>query len=140
MHAVNGKGAGPARRSNPVVPTAEVPDPPESVAAEALPDGTVKIVWPAANGQGNTIAKYAVTAASAGATAPVGESRKGELIVPAGELRVRHAVRVHRRLGQRQGRRLEGVAGQQHGRAVRGARRSRRHAGGHRRRARHAST
>ncbi|WP_407938851.1 fibronectin type III domain-containing protein [Micromonospora rubida] len=86
VHAVNAKGDGPARASNPVTPTAAVPDPPASVTAEARPDGTVLVKWPAANGQGNTIAKYAVTAASAGANAPVGESAKTELVVPAGEL------------------------------------------------------
>ncbi|MDG4826641.1 fibronectin type III domain-containing protein [Asanoa sp. WMMD1127] len=86
VHAVNGKGAGPAKRSNPVMPTAEVPDPPAAVTAEARPDGTVRVSWPAADGQGNRIAKYSVTAASAGATAPAGETAKTELVVPAGEL------------------------------------------------------
>ncbi|MBB5825556.1 fibronectin type III domain-containing protein [Micromonospora carbonacea] len=86
VHAVNAKGDGPARSSNPVTPTAAVPDPPSGVTAEARPDGTVLVKWPAANGQGNTIAKYAVTATSAGANAPAGESTKTELVVPAGEL------------------------------------------------------
>ncbi|TDC77475.1 fibronectin type III domain-containing protein [Micromonospora sp. KC606] len=86
VHAVNAKGAGPARRSNPVTPTAAVPDPPAGVTAEARPDGTVRVTWPAANGQGNTIARYAVTATSAGTNAPVGESTRTELVVPAGEL------------------------------------------------------
>ncbi|MEU8263141.1 fibronectin type III domain-containing protein [Micromonospora sp. NPDC048999] len=86
VYAVNAKGDGPARKSNPVTPTAEVPDPPASVTAEARPDGTVVVTWPEANGQGNTIARYAVTAASAGATAPVGESAKTELVIPAGQL------------------------------------------------------
>ncbi|MEQ4299844.1 fibronectin type III domain-containing protein [Plantactinospora sp. B6F1] len=86
VHAVNAKGAGPAKRSNPVVPTSEVPDPPASVTAEERPDGTVVVRWPAANGQGYKINKYAVTAISAGANAPVGESTKTELVIPAGEL------------------------------------------------------
>ncbi|SCG68583.1 fibronectin type III domain-containing protein [Micromonospora humi] len=86
VHAVNAKGDGPARRSNPVVPTAEVPDPPAEVTAEARPDGTVRVSWPAANGQGNKVARYAVTATSAGASAPAGESPKTELVVPAGQL------------------------------------------------------
>lgn len=86
VHAVNAKGDGPARKSNPVTPTAAVPDPPASVTAEARPDGTVLVKWPAANGQGNTITKYAVTASSAGATAPAGESPKTELVIPAGQL------------------------------------------------------
>ncbi|HEU4422750.1 MAG TPA: fibronectin type III domain-containing protein, partial [Pilimelia sp.] len=37
VHAVNAKGAGPKRQSNPVVPTAEVPDPPATINAEARP-------------------------------------------------------------------------------------------------------
>ncbi|MFB9238722.1 fibronectin type III domain-containing protein [Plantactinospora siamensis] len=86
VHAVNGKGAGPDRMSNPVVPTSEVPDPPVSVTAEARPDGTVRVTWPEANGQGYDIAKYAVTAVSVGATAPAGESRKNELVVRPGDL------------------------------------------------------
>ncbi|WP_309232417.1 fibronectin type III domain-containing protein [Micromonospora tarensis] len=86
VHAVNAKGAGPPRNSNPVTPTAAVPDPPASVTAQARPDGTVLVKWPAANGQGNTIARYAVTASSAGTNAPAGESTKTELVVPAGEL------------------------------------------------------
>lgn len=86
VHAVNAKGAGRARTSNPVVPTSEVPDPPASVTAEARPDGTVRVSWPAANGQGYDIMKYAVTAVSAGATAPVGESTGTELVVPASDL------------------------------------------------------
>ncbi|MFG3299746.1 fibronectin type III domain-containing protein [Micromonospora chersina] len=87
VHAVNAKGDGPARKSNPVTPTAAVPDPPASVTAEARPDGTVLMKWPAANGQGNTVTKYAVTASSAGATAPAGESPKTELVIPAGQLK-----------------------------------------------------
>ena len=86
VHAVNAKGDGPARRSNPVVPTAEVPDPPTAVTAEARPDGTVRVSWPEANGQGNKVARYAVTATSAGASAPAGESPKPELVLPAGQL------------------------------------------------------
>ncbi|WP_232534336.1 fibronectin type III domain-containing protein [Plantactinospora sp. KBS50] len=86
VHAVNGKGAGPDRTSNPVVPTSEVPDAPESVTAQARPDGTVLVRWPAANGQGYDITKYAVTSVSAGTTAPVGDSKKTELVIRAGEL------------------------------------------------------
>lgn len=86
VHAVNEKGSGPKKQSNPVVPTSEVPDPPASVTAEAKPDGTVVVKWPAANGQGLDIRKYTVTAVSAGASAPAGESKSTELVVPAGEL------------------------------------------------------
>lgn len=86
VYAVNAKGAGPKRTSNPVMPTAEVPDPPSRVTAEARPDGSVLVKWPAADGQGNKIARYIVTATSAGANAPIGESTKTQLIVGAGEL------------------------------------------------------
>lgn len=86
VHAVNAKGAGPEKRSNPVVPTSEVPDPPASVTAQERPDGTVLVKWPAANGLGREITKYTVTAVSAGAAAPIGESTKTELVIPAGEL------------------------------------------------------
>jgi hypothetical protein len=87
VHAVNSKGDGPARTSNSVRPTAEVPDPPTSAAAEARPDGTVRVSWPAANGQGLDIVRYAVTAVSDGTAAPIGEA-KGEtsLTVKDGEL------------------------------------------------------
>lgn len=84
VHAVNAKGAGPARWSNPVVPTAEVPDPPERVTATARPDGSVQVTWPAANGQGNHIVKYAVTAVSAEGTTPVGETPSTELVISPG--------------------------------------------------------
>ncbi len=86
VYAVNAKGAGPARKSNPVTPTSEVPDPPASVTAEARPDGTVRVSWPAANGQGYKIVRYAVTAISAGTNAPAGETTGTELVIPAGEL------------------------------------------------------
>lgn len=86
VYAVNAKGNGPKKQSNPVVPTSEVPDPPASVTAEAKPDGTVVVRWPAANGQGIDIRKYTVTAVAAGAAAPAGESTSTELVVPAGEL------------------------------------------------------
>ncbi|MFY1703067.1 MULTISPECIES: fibronectin type III domain-containing protein [Micromonospora] len=86
VHAVNAKGDGPDRESNPVTPTAEVPDPPAGVSARERPDGTVLVTWPAADGQGNVIGSYTVTATSAGANAPVGTAKKTELVVPAGEL------------------------------------------------------
>ncbi|MFK3985662.1 fibronectin type III domain-containing protein [Micromonospora sp. NPDC050397] len=86
VRAVNAKGTGPAKSSNAVVPTSEVPDAPASVTAQERPDGTVLVRWPAANGQGYKITRYAVTAISAGATALAGESTKTELVIPAGEL------------------------------------------------------
>jgi hypothetical protein len=62
VHAVNAKGSGPKRNSNPVVPTSDVPDPPTNVTAQALKDGTVEVSWSAANGQGHQVASYQVTA------------------------------------------------------------------------------
>jgi hypothetical protein len=69
VHAVNAKGAGPTRTSNPVIPTSDVPDPPASVSAAAQKDGTVSVNWPVANGQGHQISGYQVTAV--GPTGPV---------------------------------------------------------------------
>lgn len=86
VHAVNSEGAGPARQSNPVTPTAEVPDAPTEISAEARPDGSVVVSWAAANGQGNTIAAYTVTAVSAEAAAPVGDATGTELVIAAGAL------------------------------------------------------
>lgn len=87
VHAVNKKGDGPARSSNAVRPTSEVPDAPTAATAEAKPDGTVVVGWPAANGQGLEIERYAVTAVSDGTSAPLGEV-KGEtsLTIKDGEL------------------------------------------------------
>jgi hypothetical protein len=86
VYAVNRKGNGPSRTSNPVRPTAEVPDAPTAVTAEARPDGTVAVTWPAANGQGLEIERYAVTAVAEGGSAPVGEADRPELIIKDGEL------------------------------------------------------
>ncbi|GAA3943440.1 fibronectin type III domain-containing protein [Actinoplanes auranticolor] len=87
VHAVNKKGDGPSRTSNAVRPTAEVPDAPTAATAEAKPDGTVSVSWPAANGQGLDIERYAVTAVSDGTSAPLGEV-KGEtsMTIKDGEL------------------------------------------------------
>jgi hypothetical protein len=86
VHAVNKKGDGPSRSSNPVKPTSEVPDPPGAPSAVAKPDGTVVVNWPAANGQGLKIDKYLVTAVSDGASAPVGTSGGTSMTIKAGEL------------------------------------------------------
>ncbi|MEV6350741.1 fibronectin type III domain-containing protein [Actinoplanes sp. NPDC051851] len=86
VHAVNKKGDGPAKASNPVKPTSEVPDPPGTPVAEAQADGTVKVTWPAANGQGLEIERYTVTAVSEGGGAPVGDADDTTMIVPAGTL------------------------------------------------------
>ena len=86
VHAVNRKGDGPARNSNSVRPTSEVPDAPTAATAEAKPDGTVVVSWPAANGQGLDIKRYAVTGISEGGSAPVGESDSTSLTIKDGEL------------------------------------------------------
>jgi predicted RNA-binding protein with TRAM domain len=62
VYAVNAKGNGPKRDSNPVVPTSAVPDPPASVTAHEQKDGTVSVSWPAGNGLGHKVASYQVTA------------------------------------------------------------------------------
>ncbi|GGK72370.1 hypothetical protein GCM10012284_02740 [Mangrovihabitans endophyticus] len=84
--AVNKKGDGPSRTSNPVRPTAEVPDPPASATAQAKPDGTVVVSWPAANGQGLDIVRYEVTGVAEGGSAPVGDARGTSLTIKAGAL------------------------------------------------------
>ncbi|MFI5896595.1 fibronectin type III domain-containing protein [Actinoplanes sp. NPDC051513] len=86
VHAVNKKGDGPTRTSNSVKPTAEVPDAPAAVTAEAKPDGTVVVSWPAANGQGLAIKRYTVTAISEGGSAPIGDATGTSLTIPAGQL------------------------------------------------------
>jgi len=72
VYAVNAMGSGPRAAAPPVTPTADVPDPPASVAATPNPDGTVTVTWPAANGQGHEITSYRVTSITGGVTAPVG--------------------------------------------------------------------
>ena len=86
VYAVNAKGAGPKRTSNPVMPTADVPDPPASVTAKENPNGTVTISWPAANGLGRKIARYTVTAVSAGGTEEIGAATATSLTTEAGRL------------------------------------------------------
>jgi hypothetical protein len=86
VHAVNKKGDGPPRTSNTIKPTSEVPDAPTAATAEAKPDGTVVVSWPAANGQGLAIKRYTVTAISEGGSAPVGDATETSLTIPAGTL------------------------------------------------------
>ncbi|MET3424766.1 putative RNA-binding protein with TRAM domain [Actinoplanes tereljensis] len=86
VHAVNKKGDGPTRTSNAVKPTSEVPDAPTAATAEAKPDGTVVVTWPAANGQGLEIKRYTVTAISEGGSAPIGDATETSLTIPAGQL------------------------------------------------------
>ncbi|WP_230686932.1 fibronectin type III domain-containing protein [Catellatospora vulcania] len=87
VYAVNGKGSGPSRKSNPVMPTGEVPDPPTNLKAVEKPDGTVEVSWTAANGQGRKITRYEVTAINAGSGALIGTtSGATKLVIKDGEL------------------------------------------------------
>jgi Fibronectin type III domain len=86
VYAVNAKGAGPKRAANPVVPTADVPDPPVSVTAKANPDGTVTVSWPPANGQGHQVPAYQLTPVSAGGAEQPLTATGPSLTVPAGTL------------------------------------------------------
>ncbi|WP_246157412.1 fibronectin type III domain-containing protein [Catellatospora sichuanensis] len=87
VYAVNGKGSGPSRKSNPVMPTGDVPDPPTGVKAVEKPDGTVEVSWTAANGQGRKITRYEVTAVNAGSGALIGTTPGAtKLVVKDGEL------------------------------------------------------
>lgn len=86
VYAVNAKGNGPKRASNPVTPTSAVPDPPLSVTARENKDGTVTITWPAANGLGHAVVRYDITQVSAGAQAPLTSATGTSYTVPAGQL------------------------------------------------------
>jgi hypothetical protein len=86
VHAVNAKGAGAKRNSNPIVPTSDVPDPPTAVTAKENPNGTVTLTWPAANGQGRKIVRYAVTAIGVGKTEEIGAAPGPTLTTEAGAL------------------------------------------------------
>jgi hypothetical protein len=86
VYAVNAKGAGPKKASNPVVPTSAVPDAPVSVTATANKDGTVTVTWPAANGQGHAVTRYDITQVQAGAQAPLNSVTGTTATIPAGTL------------------------------------------------------
>ncbi len=86
VYAVNAKGSGPKKASNPVVPSSDVPDAPASVTATANKDGTVTVTWPAANGQGRKVVRYDVTQVQAGAQTPLTSVNATTLTVPAGTL------------------------------------------------------
>ena len=86
VHAVNRKGDGPARTTNAVRPTSEVPDAPVSVTAEAKADGSVVVSWPPADGQGLKIRQYTVTAISEGGSAPIGDADGTTLTIADGQL------------------------------------------------------
>ncbi|GIH21322.1 fibronectin type III domain-containing protein [Rugosimonospora africana] len=88
VYAVNAKGEGPKRDSNPVVPTSEVPDPPASVTAHEQKDGTVSVSWAAGNGLGHKVANYQLTANGPDGPAQTWQvnGSKTSFTVPAGTL------------------------------------------------------
>jgi hypothetical protein len=87
VKAVNGIGTGPEGKSNKVVPTRDVPDPPTDIKAVAQPNGTVEVTWTAANGQGRQITQYLVTASSSGAKSQAGATGgETKLVIPDKEL------------------------------------------------------
>ncbi len=86
VYAVNAKGNGAKARSNPVVPSSAVPDPPVSVTAKENKDGTVTISWPAANGQGHQVPRYDITQVSAGAQQPLASANGTSLTTTPGQL------------------------------------------------------
>ena len=86
VYAVNAKGAGPKGAANPVVPTADVPDPPTNVKAEEQYDGSVTVSWDAANGQGHKITQYTVTPISGGSPATAMTATDTKLNTKPGDL------------------------------------------------------
>jgi hypothetical protein len=60
--ARNSVGAGPAAVSAAVTPSSDVPSAPTGVTASAGTDGTLAVSWAEADGQGNTVTGYEVTA------------------------------------------------------------------------------
>jgi hypothetical protein len=86
VYAVNAKGNGPKGRSNPVMPSSAVPDPPVSVTARENTNGTVTISWPAANGQGHPVPRYDITQVSAGAQQPLASANGTSFTTAAGQL------------------------------------------------------
>jgi len=60
--AANAAGQGPAATSPSFTPSSDVPGAPGAVTARTAPDGSVRVSWGAANGQGHSISKYDITA------------------------------------------------------------------------------
>ncbi|WP_410591430.1 fibronectin type III domain-containing protein [Amycolatopsis sp. lyj-23] len=85
--AVNSVGPGPGADSQPVTPSSEVPGAPGVPAATAADDGTVKLTWAPADGQGHQIRNYTVTAHGAdGSATAAGTSADASLTTAAGAL------------------------------------------------------
>jgi hypothetical protein len=64
--AKNSVGVGPGSVSPSVTPSSTVPSPPGAATATPNADGSIDLVWPAADGQGHLIQGYDITAASTG--------------------------------------------------------------------------
>ncbi len=64
VSAINSVGESTATKSNAIKPSAEVPDAPTKVTARANKNGNVDISWTAADGQGNAISGYTVSASA----------------------------------------------------------------------------
>jgi hypothetical protein len=64
VSAINSVGESTATKSNAIKPSADVPEAPTKVTARANKNGNVDISWTAADGQGNAISGYTVSAAS----------------------------------------------------------------------------
>lgn len=84
--AHNAEGAGDTATSPSITPSADVPDPVGAVEAVANNDGTVKVTWDEANGQGNDVTGYQIEAVATGEQKVVGQSDGTTFIVPEGAL------------------------------------------------------
>jgi hypothetical protein len=84
--AHNAEGAGDTATSPSITPSADVPDPVGAVEAVANNDGTVKVTWDEANGQGNDVTGYQIEAVASGKQSVVGQSDGTTFIVPEGTL------------------------------------------------------
>ncbi|MEU5155177.1 fibronectin type III domain-containing protein [Glycomyces sp. NPDC021274] len=84
--AHNAEGQGDPATSPTITPSADVPDPVGSVEAVANNDGTVKVSWDEANGQGNDVSGYQIEAIASGKQVVVGQSDTTTFTVPEGTL------------------------------------------------------
>ncbi|WP_155830179.1 fibronectin type III domain-containing protein [Glycomyces tenuis] len=81
--AHNEHGAGDTATSPSITPSAEVPGAPGGVEAVAEPDGTVKVTWDEADGEGNDITGYQVEAVTGGGERTVVGQSDGTTFVVA---------------------------------------------------------
>lgn len=64
VSAINSVGESTATNSNTIKPSAEVPEAPTKVTARANKNGNVDVSWTAADGQGNAVSGYTVSASA----------------------------------------------------------------------------